>query len=85
MIKSMSPFFSALLLLSGSFLLLSVPVWMAYVFLASITVMYAMYFLYKNSHSISLAWHFLAEFLGFCFLVTLFVATIVIMNGLISN
>lgn len=83
MIKSITPLFSTLFLLGVSFLILSIPTWLTYLMLISTAVIYTTYFLFKSSNTLSLIWHFLTEFIGFCLLVALFVGTIVIMNGLI--
>ncbi len=83
MIKSFNPIFTTLILLGGSFLILAIPSWMAYILLTAIAVIFMVNLIYKNNDIILLIWHFCAEFIGFCLLVTLFVGTVVLMNGLI--
>ncbi len=85
MIKSITPVITTFLLLGGSFLILAMPNWLAYVLLTSMATILIAHLAYKHSHTWSLVWHFFAEFIGFCFLVALFVGTVVLMNGLLSQ
>lgn len=80
MIKSTASIITTLFLLGGSFLILSVPTWMAYVTVASMVITLIIHLGYKQREKLALAWNFCAEFCGFCMLVMLFVSTVVMMN-----
>jgi hypothetical protein len=85
MIKSITPLVTTLFLIAGSFLILTIPTWMTYVLLATMTTMLSIHFIIKHHQVMATVWSFCAEFIGFCFLVTLFVGTIVIMNGMLFS
>ena len=85
MTKSFTPILITLLLIGGSFLTLSIPAWLTYTWVLSFVISLVVYIIYKNHHIFLLAWSFCKEFLGFCLLITLFVSTVVMMNGLITR
>lgn len=84
MIKSITPLVTTTILLSGSFIILSIPIWMTYALLASMTTVLTVHLLSKHNEMMSLVWHFCAEFIGFCMLVVLFVGTLTVMNTLLT-
>ncbi len=85
MIKSIHPVITTTMLIGGSFLILSMPIWMTYVALASMSLAVAIHWAYKNNEKMSLIWHFCAEFIGFCLFVALFVGTTVMMHELLAT
>ncbi len=85
MIKAITPLVTSLFLIVGSFLILTIPTWVTYVLFAALVITWSIHFIIKHHQMMSVVWNFCAEFIGFCFLVTLFVGTIVIMNGMLFN
>jgi len=85
MTKSLTTVSTTLLLIGGSFLILTIATWVAYILITSIIFSFMIYLVYKNNDIAFLVLNFCTEFIGFCLLIVLFVSTIVMMQGLIST
>lgn len=84
MIRSKVPMLTSVILLGGSFLMLTLPNWMAYTSLLIMVAFLAIYTLYKNSQILPEVWTFIVEFVGFCMLVLFFITALVMMNHVLT-
>ena len=85
MIKSNTPVLTTLLLISGCFVVLAVPNWIAYSVLFSVFLALGIQSACNHPQFIKKAKNYVLEFLGFCVLVGCFTGTMVATYGLLFS
>ncbi len=85
MIKSNTPVLTTLLLISGCFVILAVPNWVAYTVIFSVCLALAIQSACNHPQLVKKIKTYVMEFLGFCLLVGCFTGTMVATYGLLFS